>query len=174
MTTAYCIGLHEKSWRKIRIDVSFTKGTGQLYCRGPVGQDFHVTIRAALTALFTNLNEETFSTQDLYLHIDMADVPVVGGSYGLALCVAVFAAATQNEVPSHIVFTGCVGPAGEVIRVEKIKDKCKAARDLGFSTIMLPNTQLDMRSDIIDQIPVHSIYQAFSLLFKMDIPDAIQ
>jgi len=152
----------------------FRDGNGQLYITGTLGQEIQIALLAAIGAIneldsyIDGFDPAIFAERNLHIKIDVSDVanlPVVGESYGLALSMAILAAAVQKPIPLDLVFAGCIGPAGEVLPVGGIKDKRKAAKKLGFARIMLPCSQLDMMNNEITQCPVKDVKEAFSVTF---------
>lgn len=177
MTTALGLVCVPPEWHVLRASASFRPGAGRLHLRGPVGGEIRVTLLAAISAIHEldsyvdGFDSSIFGTKDLHIRMavnELDDCPVVGESYGLALAIAILAAAVRRTVPQDIIFTGCLGPAGEVLPVEFIDEKRKAASKLRFNRIMLPATQLDMMSSDINQIPVNCLREAFSLTFFGD------
>ncbi len=177
MPTAQSLVLIDKTYFILNINVSFRDGVGRLKITGALGDEIHNALHASIGAIngldsfIDNYEPGIAFERDLHVafHIVNCDeIPIAGTSYGLGLSMAILAAATHNKIPQEIVFTGCVGPAGEVLPVEDIIRKRDAARRLGFDKIMLPGSQLDMMSNVITQCPVHTIREAFSVTFWGD------
>lgn len=177
MPTAKTIVLYNDTYHILRVNASFQTGRGRLTVKGLLSAEIRNTLLASIGAindiesLIENFDPGIFAEKDLHVVFNLPgadDIPIVGTSYGLGLSMAILAAAINKTVPKDIVFTGCIGPAGEVLPVRKINDKRRAAKKLGFDKIMLPGSQLDMMSNIITQCPVHSIREAFSVTFYAD------
>lgn len=177
MPTAKTLVLYNDAYHILHVNASFRIGLGRLSVTGLLSAEIRNTLLASIGAIndidtfVENFDPGIFAEKDLHVvfHIPSAiNVPVVGTSYGLALSMAILAAAINKTLPPDIIFTGCIGPAGEVLPVEAINEKRKAAKKLGFKKIMLPGSQLDMMSNIIIQCPVHSIREAFSVTFYAD------
>lgn len=161
----------------LSIRAHFRAGHGKLYLTGTLGQEIRIALLAAISAIHElesfvdGFDPTIFASRNLHITVsvdDIQDLPVVGESYGLALSMAVLAAAIHKPLPADLVYTGCIGPAGEVLPVGGIADKRKAAKQLGFSRIMLPSSQLDMMSNEIIQCPVKDVQEAFSVTFYGD------
>jgi len=179
MPTAKSIVLLGSTYFPLSVCAYFRDGNGKLHLTGTLGQEIQVALLAAVGAIneldsyIDGFDPAIFAERNLHIKIGVhgiADLPVIGESYGLALSISILAAAIQKPIPEDIVFAGCIGPAGEVLPVEHIKDKRKAAKDLGFTKIMLPCSQLDMMNNDITQCPVKDVKEAFSVTFH-DEPD---
>lgn len=177
MPTARTLVLINDTYFILNINASFRDGWGRLKVTGTLGDEIRSTLLASIGAindidtLIDNFDPGIFSEKDLLVafHIaGTADIPVTGTSYGLGLSMAILAAAINKPIPPDVVFTGCIGPAGEVLPVIQINEKRRAAKRLGFDRIMLPGSQLDMMCNTITQCPVHNIREAFSVTFWGD------
>lgn len=177
MPTAKSIVLLGTQHYILSICAMFREGNGKLLLTGTLGQEIRIALLAAISAIHEldsyveGFDPTIFANRNLHITVsvdDIQDLPVIGESYGLALSMAVLAAAIHRTLPTDLVFTGCIGPAGEVLPVGGIADKRKAAKQLGFSRIMLPCSQLDMMGNDIIQCPVKDVQEAFSVTFYGD------
>jgi len=174
MPTAKSIVLLGTKHYILSIRADFRDGNGKLLLEGTLGQEIQIALLAAIGAIneldsfIEGFDPTIFAHKNLHITIsvpEIKDLPVVGESYGLALAMAVLAAAIRKQIPPDLVFTGCIGPAGEVLPVGCAPEKRKAAGALGFSRIMLPCSQLDMMNNDIIQCPVKDVQEAFSVTF---------
>lgn len=177
MPTAKSIVLLGTEHYILSIRADFRDGNGKMYLKGTLGQEIRIALLAAISAIHEldsyveGFDPTIFASRNLHITVsvdDIQDLPVVGESYGLALSMAILAAAIRRTLPKDLVFTGCIGPAGEVLPVGAAAEKRKAASVLGFSRIMLPCSQLDMMSSDIIQCPVADVQEAFSVTFYGD------
>lgn len=166
--------LYEGQYLPLTIDANFRAGAGKLLVKGILGREIRNTLLASINALndiafyIDGFNLSVFAEHNLFITMKVPNneaLPIAGESYGLGLAMAILSAAIHKLCPKDLVFTGCIGPAGEVLPVEQISEKRKAAKALGFKRIMLPGSQLDMMNADIVQCPVHSIAEAFSVTF---------
>jgi len=157
--------------QRLEIQAEFKPGRGKLYLNGPTGLEIKVALLASVHAItdlesfVEGFNPLIFMEKDLHIHIKCGDTPVIGESYGLALCMSILSAALRADIPEDLVFTGGIGPAGEVLPVREISKKRMAAAKLGFRRMMLPVSQLDMLNMDIIQCPVKNVLEAFSVTF---------
>lgn len=177
MPVAKSIVLLGSSHFILSIRADFRDGNGKLHLNGTLGQEIQIALLAAIAAIHDldsyvdGFDPTIFADKNLHIDISVPEIknlPVVGESYGLALSMAILAAAIRKPIPEDIVFAGCVGPAGEVLPVGGITEKRAAARKLGFGKIMLSCSQLDMMSADIIQCPVKDVKEAFSVTFYGD------
>ena len=174
MPTAKSIVLLGDTYFQLSVRAFFSDGNGKLHLTGTLGQEIQIALLAAVGAIneldsyVEGFDPAIFAERNLHIKISVHgvdDLPVVGESYGLALSLAILAAAIRKPIPTDLVFAGCIGPAGEVLPVEGIREKRKAAKQLGFSRMMLPCSQLDMMNKDIIQCPVKDVKEAFSVTF---------
>jgi len=174
MSTTTSLALCGGKYFPLTIDATFRKGTGKLLVKGILGKEIRNALLASINAIneigayVEGFDSSIFAEQNLYITMavdDLETIPIAGESYGLALSMAILAAAIHKPTPPDLIYTGCIGPAGEVLPVEGIKEKRRAAKSLGFMRLMLPGSQLDMMSAEIIQCPVHSIAEAFAVTF---------
>ena len=166
MATAAGIVIVDGTCHKLLIHTLFRTGHGECKIRGPVGEEFKLAFMAAFNALheledyLDDFDIGVFAEKDLQVNVripDLPNTPVVGESYGLALAMSIIGAATNRPLPTHIAFLGCLGPAGEVLPVGGLAMKRAYAKRLGFSTVMIPTSQLDMMNREITQAPFATI-----------------
>jgi len=174
MPTAKSIVLLGTQHYVLSIRADFRDGNGKMHLKGTLGQEIRIALLAAISAIheldsyIEGFDPTIFAACNLHIVVSVdgvQDLPVIGESYGLALSMAVLAATINKPLPADLVYTGCIGPAGEVLPVGGITDKRRAAKGLGFSRLMLPCSQLDMMSSDIIQCPVKDVQEAFSVTF---------
>lgn len=174
MSTAQAIVLLGTDHFPLLVRADFRDGNGKLYLQGTLGQEIRIALLAAIGAIHEldsyvdGFDSTIFAKRNLHITVsvpEITDLPVVGESYGLALSMAILAAAIRKPIPTDVVFTGCIGPAGEVLPVGGIANKRRAAKKLGFTRIMLPCSQLDMMNNEIIQCPVKDVRDAFTVVF---------
>ncbi len=81
-----------------------------------------------------------FSDQDLYINV-AGGVRLNESAIDCALAAALYSARTDLPLGEKTVLVGELSLAGEVRPVSKLKQRIKAARELGFSTIIAPENE---------------------------------
>ncbi|TXH17936.1 MAG: hypothetical protein E6R03_03075 [Hyphomicrobiaceae bacterium] len=157
---------------KASVTCKLKSGSGRLLFSGAMPQEMLSPTKAAIDAcihldFLEGFDPDILGRSDLVIGID-SPAPVVGESLQLTLAVAVVAELLRRGVPAKFCYTGIVGPAGEVIPVDDIVAKRRAAKVLGFSAFVLPVSQLDYFSPEINQCPVTTIEEAISVTFFGD------
>ena len=78
-----------------------------------------------------------FSDQDIYINV-AGGVRLTESAIDAALAAALYSARTNIPLPEHTVVVGELSLAGEIRPVSKLKQRIKAARELGFSRSVAP------------------------------------
>lgn len=81
-----------------------------------------------------------FSDQDLYINV-AGGVRLNESAIDCALAAALYSARTDLPVGEKTVLVGELSLAGEVRPVSKLKQRVKAAKELGFSTVIAPENE---------------------------------
>lgn len=169
MSKAYGLVELDGRYTRASVTVKLRKGSGRLIFAGVIPQQMLSPTKAAIDVcthldFLDGFDPESLYRSDLIVSVD-SPAPVVGESLQLALAMATIAELLRRTVPATSCYTGIVGPAGEVIRVEDIEAKRLAARNEGFKRIFLPTSQLDYFSPVINQCPVRNLEEALSVTF---------
>ena len=109
----------------------------------------------------------SFSDQEIYVNI-AGGLKVSEVALDLGLAMALFSARSGLPVPPMTAIAGEVSLAGEVRSVRHLKRRVQAARDLGFSTVVVPfaGNAGSGKADAHDGTVVRTIGEAIKLLFK--------
>ncbi len=78
-----------------------------------------------------------FSDQDIYINV-AGGVRLTESAIDAALAAALYSARTNIPLPEETVVVGELSLAGEIRPVSKLKQRLKAARELGFSKSVAP------------------------------------
>lgn len=155
---------------RLELSTQFKPGTGQVIISAPLADNAIEEIinhGIAFAERIAELEEVPFpnlSDHDLTIRLRTpgSDSPICGRSYGLLLCLGL-ALAAQRRCPNvSAAVTGGVDEDGKVLDVGCIGLKRKAAAEFGMQRLILPAAQLDFFSQEIIQIPVTSIYEAYT------------
>jgi DNA repair protein RadA/Sms len=103
----------------------------------------------------------SFSDQEIYVNI-AGGLKVSEVALDLGLAMALFSARSGLPLPAMTAIAGEVSLAGEVRSVRHLKRRIQAARDLGFTTVVVPN---GAKADVADGKTVRDIGEAIKLLF---------
>lgn len=149
--------------------VSLRKGKGDILISAFTNDNIEEVINNAINFSYdlSFYLEREFPDLSLYdllikLYCPGTDSPITGGSYGLLLSLGIMLALTKTRPTIKAVVTGYVDGVGQVLDVGGMSKKRQGAVKLGFDRIVLPTSQLDFFSKEIIQIPVSSIYEAFT------------
>lgn len=83
-----------------------------------------------------------FSDQDIYINV-AGGVRLTESAIDAALAAALYSARTNIPLPEQTVVVGELSLAGEIRPVSKLKQRLKAAKELGFSRAVAPSSEED-------------------------------
>ena len=78
-----------------------------------------------------------FSDQDIYINV-AGGIRLVDSAIDAALAAALYSARSDLPLKESTAIVGELSLAGEIRPVTKLKDRVKAARELGFTTVFAP------------------------------------
>ena len=84
-----------------------------------------------------------FSDQDIYINV-AGGVRLTESAIDAALAAALYSARTNIPLPGQTVVVGELSLAGEIRPVSKLKQRLKAAKELGFSRAVAPSSEEDV------------------------------
>ncbi|MBO4940491.1 MAG: endopeptidase La [Clostridia bacterium] len=153
-------------------------GKGELKLTGKLGDVMKESALAALTYLRAHADKyhiepETFTTNDLHVHVPEGATPKDGPSAGITIATAILSALTDKPVRSDVAMTGEITLRGKVLPIGGLKEKALAARRVGIKTVLIPkanereivNLPAVVQSDV-QFIPVKEIDEVFDLVFN--------
>lgn len=153
------------------ITARFRRGRGDIIVSGLVSPEVENEFEKVVSfaAELADLGEFEFpdlSRLDLHLNLTcrFSQLPVVGTSYGLGLGVEILRLFSARNFPTDCCYTGELDADGRATPVGMLPSKRAAAAREGFTRIFLPSQQLDLFCSVIDQSPVESIWQAWTIL----------
>lgn len=110
-----------------------------------------------------------FYQNDIYMN-------VIGGLYlnepasDAAIALALISSLTERAVPDDLIAIGELGLSGECRAVSNLEQRVKEASRLGFTKAIVPFKNVEKRKidTSIELIPIHSIYEAISVLIAKE------
>jgi ATP-dependent Lon protease len=125
------------------VEASVAKGTGEFTITGQLGDVMRESAQAALSyvrasAELLGLPPETFSENDLHVHVPAGSTPKDGPSAGVAIATALASLLTRRPVRSEVGMTGEITLRGKVLPIGGLKEKALAAHRAGLKTVIIP------------------------------------
>jgi ATP-dependent Lon protease len=123
------------------------------------------------------LDEQTFSSYDLHVHVPEGATPKDGPSAGITIATAILSALTEREVRGDIAMTGEITLRGRVLPIGGLKEKALAARRVGITTVLIPEGNQkdleDMPQEVkndVTFVPVSEVKDVFAYALGEDKP----
>lgn len=135
------------------IEASAMPGKKGLHITGQLGDVMRESVEAALSyvrsqATALGIENSTFETTEIHVHIPAGAIPKDGPSAGVALVTALVSLLTKRPVSHKVGMTGEISLRGLVLPVGGIKDKILAAHRAGLTTVILPKRNEKDLSDL--------------------------
>ncbi len=141
----------------LEIEVTIVPGKGGLTLTGQLGEVMQESAHAALSyirgrAPELGLKENFYASTDIHVHIPEGAIPKDGPSAGITMCVALISALTRNPTKASVAMTGEITLRGRVLGVGGLKEKILAAKQHGFTTVLIPLENKDDVEEIKKEI----------------------
>ncbi len=132
------------------IEVSLSKGKGNMILTGNLGDVMKESVSTALSFLKSHAEElgldpSVFEENDIHVHVPEGGIPKDGPSAGVTMMTALASAFKKQPIKAHLAMTGEITLRGKVLPVGGIKEKILAAKRAGCKEIILCK---DNRKDI--------------------------
>lgn len=157
---------------RITCDVSLRPGRGEIILSGPIDLSIEEVINhgiqfANVISDFESIPFPNLANHNLHIRmrLPLHPAPIRGPSCGLLLVLNLIGALLRRHTTRQIAVTGEVDGLGAVHSVGAIEEKRKAAAEFGCDAIILPASQLDFFSTTIAQIPVSTIFEAYTAAY---------
>ncbi len=139
------------------IEATRMKGNRRLILTGKLGDVMKESAQAAVSyvrskASELGIDEETFASSDLHIHVPAGAVPKDGPSAGVTMATALVSLLTERKVRSDVAMTGEITLRGKVLPVGGIKQKVLAAARVGIDTVILPERNEPDLEEIPEEI----------------------
>jgi ATP-dependent Lon protease len=127
----------------IYIEATMMRGRGNLMLTGQLGDVMKESAQAALSyirsrAKSLGIKEETFSKNDLHIHVPAGAIPKDGPSAGITMATSIASVLTGKPVNKNVAMTGEVTLRGRVLPIGGLKEKALAAKRMGIHTVVVP------------------------------------
>jgi ATP-dependent Lon protease len=149
-------------WTPTGGDITFIEatrmaGNQRLILTGKLGDVMKESAQAAVSYVRSKssalgIDEETFTKNDLHIHVPAGAVPKDGPSAGVTMATALVSLLTERNVRADVAMTGEITLRGQVLPVGGIKQKVLAAARVGIGTVILPQRNEPDLDDIPDEI----------------------
>ena len=135
------------------VEVSASKGKGQLTLTGHLGEVMKESAHAALSYIRTQAQElgiepSLFAKQDIHIHVPAGAIPKDGPSAGITIATALASCLSHLPVKRDIAMTGEVTLRGRILPIGGLKEKVLAAKRAHIHTIIVPKRNQKDFNDI--------------------------
>ncbi|MBB6448329.1 ATP-dependent Lon protease [Geomicrobium halophilum] len=158
----------------LSIEVSLSKGKGELTLTGHLGDVMKESARAAFSYIRSSadelgIDEDFYENIDIHIHVPEGATPKDGPSAGITMATALISAITGRAVKKEVGMTGELTLRGRVLPIGGVKEKSMSAHRAGLTKILLPK---DNEKDL-DDIP-NSIRNDMSVVLVSHLDEVIQ
>ncbi len=120
-----------------KIEISITKGPGEVITTGMLGKTIEESIKVALSYIKINYNIE-IDKYNIHLHFLDSSILKEGPSAGLSIVTALLSVFLNKQIPNNIAFSGEISLNGNIIKVGGIKEKIISAYNNNIEILYLP------------------------------------
>ncbi len=124
------------------IEVTKMPGKGRLILTGQLGGVMKESAQTALSYARAKVAKsgvkESFSTEDIHIHVPSAAIKKDGPSAGIAMTTALISLFLKKPVRKEVCMTGEVTLRGKVMEIGGLKEKLLAAHRAGLKTAVVP------------------------------------
>jgi len=136
----------------IKVEAILLPGSGKLTLTGQLGNVMKESAQAAMSYARAHskefgIEEKTFTTNDIHIHVPAGAVPKDGPSAGVTMLTSILSALTQKPISAKFAMTGELNLSGDVMPIGGIKEKVLAAKRNHVPYVILPQKN---KNDLID------------------------
>lgn len=127
----------------LKIEAVLMPGKGKLILTGQLGNVMKESAQAALSYARSHAQEfgidnKTFGTHDIHIHVPAGAVPKDGPSAGITMLSAILSVLTGKPIDASYAMTGELNLQGDVMPIGGVKEKILAAKRNGVEHVILP------------------------------------
>ena len=141
----------------LTIEAVTMPGKGDIIRTGTLGDVMKESIEAARTVVRSRakrlgIKSETFTKNDIHIHVPEGATPKDGPSAGIAMTTALVSVLTGIPVRADVAMTGEITLRGEVLPIGGLKEKLLAAHRGDIKTVLIPEQNVKDLADIPDNV----------------------
>lgn len=161
----------------LKMECSVIPGSSKFKLTGKMGEVMKESAHTAYTFIKNHakklgLEKEDFEKKDFHIHMPAGAVSKEGPSAGLGIALLLYSALKQEKAKAFWALTGEISLHGKVLPIGGVKEKILAAKQQGFSGVVLPKANEVEVKDIpykdieqIEIIYVSTFWDAFKIFF---------
>jgi ATP-dependent Lon protease len=141
----------------LEIEANAVTGKGGMTLTGQLGEVMQESAQAALSYIRSRAKElglraSFYTSKDIHVHIPEGATPKDGPSAGITMCTALLSALTDNPTMDHLAMTGEITLQGRVLGIGGLKEKILAAKQYGFTKLIVPKENFDDVQEIAKEV----------------------
>ena len=141
----------------LTIEAVTMPGKGDIIRTGTLGDVMKESIEAARTVVRSRakrlgIKAESFTKNDIHIHVPEGATPKDGPSAGIAMTTALVSVLTGIPVRADVAMTGEITLRGEVLPIGGLKEKLLAAHRGDIKTVLIPEQNVKDLADIPDNV----------------------
>ncbi len=170
---AYGLAWTELGGKLLPVEVSLSRGKGELHLTGNLGDVMKESAQTALSFLKSHaalfgIARDFYSDMDIHVHVPEGAIPKDGPSAGITIVAALLSAVSGNTVSAGHAMTGEITLTGRLLQIGGVKEKVLAAHRNGMTHVLMSELN---RKDI-DELP-SEVLSSVSFIFAETISDAL-
>lgn len=159
----------------LQVEAVTMEGEGKIEATGSLGDVMKESARAAYSYLRSKkekygIPQETFTKNDIHIHVPQGAVPKDGPSAGVTISTALYSALTGKAVDRTVAMTGEVTLTGRVLPIGGLREKSMAAYKAGIKKVIIPKDnyadlwEIDSAvKENVEFIPVSTVDEVLSV-----------